>query len=39
MMMIMILHDDNKYMSSANDTILQYCNDIGKIKLYIIVVV
>ena len=35
-MMTMILHDDNKYMSSANDTILQYYNDIGIIKLYII---
>ena len=29
--MIMILHD-TKYMSSANDTILQYYNDIGIIK-------
>ena len=37
--MIMILHDDNNYMSSANDTILQYCNDIAKVKLYVIVVV
>ena len=29
MMMIMILHDDNNYMSSVNDTILQYYNDIA----------
>ena len=30
--MIMILHDNNKYMLNANDTILQYYNDIGIIK-------
>ena len=30
-MKIMILHD-TKYMSSANDTILRYYNDIGIIK-------